>query len=142
MHYGTEWPTFAFTRPTSEAFISPSTLRSSRKLPVVTGTPTCPLTCATSEAFTVLLPVVSPRSMFALTGVSGRTEPKQSVTLLKVTVICCTSETPVKFTVIAFPACGGRFESKRKLYKVPKRMAFALQFCANVSELQLRAAQV
>src|SRR6266446_7150530 len=37
------------------------------------------------------------------TGVSGRTEPKQSVTLFKVTVICCTSETPVKFTVIVLP---------------------------------------
>ena len=48
----------------------------------------------------------------------------------------------LKKPIVAFVACGGLLESKRKLYKVPKRMAFAFWFCAKVSELQLRALQV
>jgi hypothetical protein len=31
----------------------------------------------------------------------------------------------LKKPIVAFAACGGRSESKRKLYKVPKRIAFA-----------------
>jgi hypothetical protein len=38
---------------------------------------------------------------------------------------------------VAFTFVGGRLESKRKLYVVPKRMAFAFGFCAKVSVLQL-----
>ncbi len=64
-----------------------------------------------SEAFTVLFAVVSPMSMPAVTDVLGSIESKQSVTLLKVTVICCTSETPVKFTVIVLPLKVGRPET-------------------------------
>ena len=66
-------PAFAFTCAISEAVIVPLALTSVRKLAAVTGKPDCPLVCATSEAFTVLFPLVSPISMFALTGVSGRT---------------------------------------------------------------------
>ena len=31
----------------------------------------------------------------------------------------------LKKPIVAFVACGGRLESKRKLYKVPQRIAFA-----------------
>ena len=48
----------------------------------------------------------------------------------------------LKKPIVAFATCGGRSESKRKLYKVPKRIAFAFGFCAKVSELQLRASPV
>src|SRR4029077_15733800 len=48
----------------------------------------------------------------------------------------------LKKPIVAFVTCGGLLESKRKLYKVPKRMAFAFWFWAKVSELQLRALQV
>jgi hypothetical protein len=48
----------------------------------------------------------------------------------------------LKKPIVAFAACGGRSESKRKLYIVPKRIAFAFWFCAKVSELQLRASAV
>ena len=39
---------------------------------------------------------------------------------------------------VAFAACGGLLESKRKLYNVPQRIAFAFWFCAKVSEFQVR----
>ena len=48
----------------------------------------------------------------------------------------------LKKPIVAFAACGGRLESKRKLYNVPQRIAFAFWFCAKVSELQLRALAV
>ena len=38
--------------------------------------------------------------------------------------------------------CGGLSESKRKLYMVPKRIAFAFWFWAKVSELQVRSVAV
>ena len=44
----------------------------------------------------------------------------------------------MKKPIVAFAACGGRLESKRKLYKVPQRMAFAFWFCANVSEFHVK----
>jgi hypothetical protein len=48
----------------------------------------------------------------------------------------------LKKPTVAFVACGGRLESKRKLYKVPQRIAFAFWFCAKVSELQLKSLPV
>ena len=45
----------------------------------------------------------------------------------------------LKKPIVAFATCGGRLESKRKLYNVPQRSAFAFWFCAKVSELQLRS---
>ena len=48
----------------------------------------------------------------------------------------------LKKPIVAVAACGGRSESKRKLYMVAKRTAFAFWFCAKVSELQLRASAV
>jgi len=48
----------------------------------------------------------------------------------------------LKKPIVAFAACGGRLESKRKLYKVPQRNAFAFAFCARVSELQLKSLAV
>jgi hypothetical protein len=45
----------------------------------------------------------------------------------------------LKKPIVAFAVRGGLVESKRKLYKVPQRNAFAFWFCAKVSELQLRA---
>src|SRR5436189_1465373 len=43
---------------------------------------------------------------------------------------------------VAFTAVGGRLESKRKLYVVPKRMAFAFGFAAKVSVFQLMSLAV
>jgi hypothetical protein len=48
----------------------------------------------------------------------------------------------LKKPIVAFAACGGRLESKRKLYNVPQRNAFAFAFCARVSELQLKSLAV
>jgi hypothetical protein len=48
----------------------------------------------------------------------------------------------LKNPIVAVAACGGRSESKRKLYMVPKRIAFAFGFCAKVSVFQLRASGV
>ena len=48
----------------------------------------------------------------------------------------------LKNPIVAFIAWGGRSESKRKLYNVPHRMAFAFWFCAKVSVLQLKALAV
>ena len=48
----------------------------------------------------------------------------------------------LKKPIVAFVAWGGRLESKRKLYRVPKRIAFAFGFCAKVSELQLKSVAV
>jgi hypothetical protein len=48
----------------------------------------------------------------------------------------------LKKPTVAFTAWGGRFESKRKLYKVPQRMAFAFWFCKTVSVLQVKALKV
>jgi hypothetical protein len=45
----------------------------------------------------------------------------------------------LKKPIVAFAVTGGLVESKRKLYRVPQRNAFAFWFCAKVSELQLRA---
>ena len=48
----------------------------------------------------------------------------------------------LKKPMVAFTVCGGRLESKRKLYNVPNRIAFAFWFCAKVSELQVSSAEV
>lgn len=56
-----------------------------------------------SVALTVLVPFVSPARTFMLTAVSGRTCPKVSVTLYKVTAKCWTSATPIRFSVMALP---------------------------------------
>ena len=48
----------------------------------------------------------------------------------------------LKKPTVAFVACGGRLESKRKLYNVPYRIALAFWFCAKVSEFQLTALAV
>ena len=48
----------------------------------------------------------------------------------------------LKKPIVAFTACGGRSESKRKLYIVPYRIAFAFGFCARVSVFQLRSLAV
>ena len=48
----------------------------------------------------------------------------------------------LKKPIVAFAAWGGLLESKRKLYNVPQRSAFAFWFCAKVSELQLRSRAV
>jgi hypothetical protein len=42
----------------------------------------------------------------------------------------------LKKPIVAFAVWGGLLESKRKLYNVPQRNAFAFWFCAKVSELQ------
>ena len=41
-----------------------------------------------------------------------------------------------KKPIVALAPMGGLFESNRKLYKVPQRMAFAFWFWAKVSVLQ------
>ena len=48
----------------------------------------------------------------------------------------------LKKPIVAVAACGGLSESKRKLYIVAKRIAFAFWFCAKVSELQVRSLAV
>ena len=48
----------------------------------------------------------------------------------------------LKKPTVTVAACGGRLESKRKLYIVPKRIAFAFWFWAKVSELQVRSLAV
>ena len=48
----------------------------------------------------------------------------------------------LKKPIVAFAACGGRSESKRKLYIVPKRIAFAFGSCAKVSVFQLSVSNV
>ena len=48
----------------------------------------------------------------------------------------------MKKPIVAFVVCGGRSESKRKLYKVPHRIAFAFGFWAKVSEFQVRELEV
>src|SRR5436190_23395585 len=50
-----------------------------------------------------------------------------------------TSDPVLKRPILAVAACGGRSESKRKLYMVPKRIAFAFWFWARVSEVQVRS---
>ena len=45
----------------------------------------------------------------------------------------------LKKPIVAFVVWGGLLESKRKLYNVPQRNAFAFWFCAKVSELQFTA---
>ena len=58
----------------------PLTLTSSRKLAEVTGIPSWLRVRLTSTLFTVLSPLTSPISMFALTSVSGNTLFDESVT--------------------------------------------------------------
>jgi hypothetical protein len=53
-----------------------------------------------------------------------------------------TGDPVLRNPIIAVVSCGGWLESKRKLYNVPQRMAFAFWFCANVCELQVRAVAV
>ena len=48
----------------------------------------------------------------------------------------------LKKPMVAFIANGDLSESKRKLYNVPQRMAFAFWFCPKVSELQLTSLAV
>ena len=47
----------------------------------------------------------------------------------------------MKKPIVAFVVCGGRSESKRKLYIVPQRIAFAFWFTAKVSEFQVRESE-
>src|SRR6266536_6280031 len=44
----------------------------------------------------------------------------------------------LKKATVAFVVCGGWSASKRKVYNVPQRIAFAFGFCAKVSVLQVR----
>jgi hypothetical protein len=44
----------------------------------------------------------------------------------------------LKKPIVALAVWGGWFESNRKLYNVPQRIAFAFGFCAKVSVLQVR----
>src|SRR5438105_4577274 len=48
----------------------------------------------------------------------------------------------LKKPIVAFAVWGGLLESKRKLYNVPQRIAFAFWSCAKVFEFQLRALPV
>ena len=48
----------------------------------------------------------------------------------------------LKKPIVALVPMGGLFESNRKLYNVPQRMAFAFWFWAKVSVLQLKASVV
>src|SRR5204863_2572760 len=48
----------------------------------------------------------------------------------------------LKKPIVAFVVWGGLLESKRKLYNVPQRNAFAFWFWAKVSELQLNVPPV
>ena len=43
----------------------------------------------------------------------------------------------LKKPTVALVVCGAWSESNRKLYSVPKRIAFAFWFCANVSQFQV-----
>ena len=51
-------------------------------------------------------------------------------------------EPVLKKPTVAFALVGGRSESKRKLYIVPKRIAFAFWFWANVSVFQVKSVAV
>ena len=46
-------------------------------------------------------------------------------------------EPVLKKPTVALKLCGGLSASKRKLYNVPQRIAFAFGFCANVSVFQV-----
>jgi hypothetical protein len=46
-------------------------------------------------------------------------------------------EPVLKNPMFAVVSAGGALESKRKLYNVPKRIALAFWFCANVSQFQV-----
>ena len=48
----------------------------------------------------------------------------------------------LKKPIVAFVVTGGLVESKRKLYNVPQRKAFAFWFCAKVSEDQFTSLTV
>ena len=43
----------------------------------------------------------------------------------------------LKKPTVAYIVAGGWLASKRKLYNVPQRIAFAFGFCANVSEFHV-----
>ena len=51
-------------------------------------------------------------------------------------------EPVLKKLMVAWLPLGAALESNRKLYSVPQRTALAFGFCANVSELQVRAEPV
>jgi hypothetical protein len=51
-------------------------------------------------------------------------------------------EPVVKKPSVALVVCGGWSESKRKLYNVPQRIAFAFWFCAKVCVAQVRESAV
>jgi hypothetical protein len=53
-----------------------------------------------------------------------------------------TGEPVLKKVMVASLPLGAALESNRKLYSVPQRIALAFGFCANVSELQVRAEPV
>jgi len=58
------------------------------------------------------------------------------------TTATVTGEPVLKKPIVASLPLGGALESNRKLYSVPQRIALAFGFCANVSELQVRAEPV
>ena len=90
-------PDFDFTRATSEALIEPPlAFTSRRKFAAVTVCPDCAFTCATSEAVTEPLLFVSPARTRIRTATLLVLVP--SLTFRSVTVIGCTSVTPVRST--------------------------------------------
>lgn len=48
-----------------------------------------------------------------------------------------TGDPVLKKPTVALAFCGGWSASNRKLYSVPKRIAFAFWFCAKVSQFQV-----
>jgi hypothetical protein len=46
-------------------------------------------------------------------------------------------EPVLKKPTVALAVCGGWSASNRKLYNVPQRIAFALSFCAKVSQFHV-----
>jgi hypothetical protein len=53
------------------------------------------------------------------------------------TTLTLTGEPVLKKPMFAVVAAGGPVESKRKLYNVPQRIAFAFGFCARVSQFHM-----
>src|SRR4051794_385766 len=102
-NYGSVCPVLAFTIPISLALIVPLTTTSDRKFVASTGRLACDFTCPTSVALTLLLPLISPASTFMITLLSGIACAAVLVTPLNFTVSCCTSLTPVRFTVMVLP---------------------------------------
>ena len=78
--HGNLCPFAPWTALASAEVIVPLIRTSSRKFSIVTAIPTWPLVTLTSVLLTFLSPLMSPISMFALTGVVGSTCEEASVT--------------------------------------------------------------